>query len=116
MNPSLREKVLREWQPFAAETPPSIPSLGQLVPVVMRRLGLQQRLAESQLFSRWAEIVGDFNARICQPVSLRKGRLTIAVAHPAYIQELRPHKALFLQKIQQHLGCAAVRDILFRVG
>ncbi len=117
VTPNLRTRVLREWQPFAAEPlPPSAPSLGHLVPDVMKRLGLHQRLWESQLFSRWAEIVGDLNARLCQPSSLRNGRLTITVAHPAYIQELRPHKALFLQKIQQHLGKTPVRDIIFRVG
>jgi len=82
----------------------------------MKRIGLHQRLWESQLFSRWAELVGEINARLCQPASLRNGRLTITVAHPAYIQELRPLKPLFLQKIQQRLGNTCVRDIIFRVG
>ncbi|MCX7887205.1 MAG: DUF721 domain-containing protein [Verrucomicrobiae bacterium] len=116
MTPALRAKVLREWQPYAEETPPPAQSLAELVPVVIRRLGLQQRLVESQLFTRWAEIVGEFNARICQPLSLRKGRLTIVVGHPAYIQELRPYKSLFLQKIRERLGCVSVREIVFRVG
>lgn len=116
MTPSLRSKVLREWQPFTAELPPAAPALAQIVPDVMKRLGLHQRLWESQLFTRWTEMVGEFNARICQPTSLRKGRLTITVSHPAYIQELHPHKALFLQKIHQHLGSNSVRDIIFRVG
>jgi len=116
VTPSLREKVLREWQPFAAEPAPLPPPLAQIVPGVMKRLGLHQRLWESQLFSRWAEIVGDFNARICQPMSLRNGRLTITVANSAYIQELRPLKSVFLKAIQQRLGNTAVRDIVFRVG
>jgi len=116
VTPALRTKVLREWQPFAAAPAPVAPALAQIVPVVMKRLGLHQRLWESQLFSRWPEIVGEFNARLCQPASLRNGRLTVTVAHSAYIQELRPHKALLLQKIQQRLGNTSVRDILFRVG
>jgi predicted nucleic acid-binding Zn ribbon protein len=116
MTPRLRTKVIREWNPFAAEAVPASPSLAQIVPGVVKRLGLQQRLWESQLFTNWTEIVGDFNARICQPASLRNGRLIIHVTHPAYIQELRPHKNLFLQKIQQRLGKTSVRDIQFRVG
>jgi predicted nucleic acid-binding Zn ribbon protein len=116
VTPHLRTQVLREWQPFAAEPPPTAPALAQIVPDVMKRLGLHQRLVESQLFSRWPDIVGEFNARVCQPAALRHGRLTVSVSHPAYIQELRPHKPLFLQKIQQCLGTNAVRDIIFRVG
>ncbi len=117
MTPALRAKVLREWHPFAADPPtPSAPALAQVVPDVLKRLGLEQRLWESQLFERWGEIVGEFNARLCQPAHLRNGRLTIHVTHPAYIQELRPHKGLLLQKIQQCLGKTCVRDILFRVG
>lgn len=116
MTPTLRAKVLREWQPFATERPPLAPSLAKIVPDVMKRLGLHQRLWESQLFSRWVEIVGEFNARICQPSSLRNGRLTITVSHPAYIQELRPLKSKWLEEIQRRLGNTCVRDIIFRVG
>jgi len=112
----LRAKVLREWQPFAVERPPLAPSLGQLVPGVMKRLGLHQRLWESQLLSRWAEIVGEFNARISQPASLRNGRLIITVEHSARIQELRPLKSKWLEAIQRRLGNTCVRDIIFRVG
>lgn len=86
------------------------------MPDVMKRLGLQQRLWESQLFQRWADIVGEFNARICQPDGLRNARLTVTVSHPAYIQELRPHKALLLRKIQERFGKTAVREIIFRVA
>ncbi len=114
LTPSLRATVLREWQPYAAEPVPPAPALETIVPAVMKRLGLHQRLWESQLFERWPEIVGEFNARICQPTALRNGRLIISVPHSAHIQELRPHKALFLRKIQEHFGKTAVRDISFR--
>jgi len=116
VTPNLRTRVLREWNPFAVEAQPSAPSLAQIVPDVVKRLGLQQRVHESQIISNWADIVGEFNARICQPAALRNGKLTITVTHPAYIQELRPHKQILLQKIQQRLGKTSVRDIYFRVG
>jgi predicted nucleic acid-binding Zn ribbon protein len=114
--PGLRATVLREWQPFAAEPVPAAPGLDRLVPEVMKRLGLDQRLWESELCGNWAGIVGELNARLCQPSILRHGLLTITVSHPAYIQELRPLKALFLRKIQQRFGRTSVRDIIFRVG
>jgi predicted nucleic acid-binding Zn ribbon protein len=116
VKPSLRKRVLREWRPFAVEPPPPAPSLERLMPDVMKRLGLEQRLWESQIFHRWADIVGEFNARICQPIRLAKGKLTVAVTHPAYLQELRPHKALMLRKVQERLGANCVRDIILCVG
>lgn len=116
MTPALRKRVLREWRPFAVEPPPAAPSLDRLVPGLMKKLGLEQRLWESQIFSRWADIVGEFNARICQPARLHNGKLTVNVAHSAYLQELRPHKALLLRKVQERLGANSVRDIILRVG
>ena len=117
MTPSLRARVLREWQPLADSVEPTaVGTLNKLVPGVMQRLGLEQRLWESQIYQRWPEIVGEFNARICQPVSLQKGRLVVAVAHSAYLQELRPHKALLLRQLQDRLGKNCVRDIILRVG
>ena len=59
MTPALRARVLREWQPFGAS--PNIPTgspASQLVPQVMKKLGLEQRLQQSQVFFLWPEIVG----------------------------------------------------------
>lgn len=117
MTPTLRARALRDLRPFAPPTDTIHGgALDQLVPGVMKRLGLEQRLWESQIYQRWADIVGEFNARICQPVSLKNGRLTVSVVHSAYILELRPHKALFLRQLQQRLGKNCVRDIILRVG
>ena len=117
MTPALRSQVLREWRPFTPpEDRPAGAALDKLVPNVMKQLGLEQRLWESQIHLRWAEIVGPFNARICQPVGLHKGKLVVAVAHSAYVQELYPHREMFLRKIRECLGKNSVRDIQLRVG
>ena len=116
MTSALRKRVLREWRPYTVEVPPSAPAVGRLIPGVVRGLGLEQRLHESQIFQRWAEIVGEFNASICTPVQLKHGRLLVAVTHPAHLQGLRPHKALMLREVQQRVGAHCVRDILLRVG
>ncbi|HVM62263.1 MAG TPA: DUF721 domain-containing protein [Verrucomicrobiae bacterium] len=118
MTPALREQVLREWQPFgpAPRVPTGSPA-SQLVPDVMRKLGLEERLRQSQVFFLWSEIVGTEVAHHAQPVSLRNGLLVVAVDHPVWLQELsRYHKPLLLQKVQQRVGKKAVRDIRFRIG
>jgi len=120
MTPALRQRVLREWQPFAnrdAFTARTASSANQLVPRVMKGLGLEKRLHHSQVCFLWPEIVGADIARHAQPISLRNGTLVIAVDHPVWLQELsRYHKQLLLQKIQDRIGKDAVRDIVFRIG
>jgi len=121
MTPALRAQVLREWQPFRgdpdASGSKSVSSTSKLVPLVMKQLGLEQRLQQSQVFYLWASIVGSDIARHAQPVSLRNGLLVVAVDHPVWLQELsRYHKPLILQKVQERVGKKAVRDICFRIG
>lgn len=120
MTPALRKQVLREWRPYADPDPdanrPAADPLPHLVPRVMRSLGLEQRLHQSQVLHLWPQIVGATVAKLSQPFSLRNGRLELRVEHPAYIQELRPHKPLMLQKIAARVGPGVVRDIIFRVG
>jgi predicted nucleic acid-binding Zn ribbon protein len=121
MTPALRARVLREWQPSCGGAdaffgrPAS--STNMLVPVVMKRLGLEQRLQQSQVFHLWPNIVGSDIARHAQPVSLRNGLLVVAVDHPVWLQELtRYDKPLILQKVHECIGKKAVRDICFRIG
>jgi predicted nucleic acid-binding Zn ribbon protein len=119
MTPSLRARVLREWQPFgvASLNVPTGSPASQLVPEVMKKLGLEQRLRESQAFFLWPEIVGADVARHAQPVSLRSGLLVVSVDHPVWLQELsRYYKPMILQKVQERVGKKAVRDIRFRIG
>jgi predicted nucleic acid-binding Zn ribbon protein len=119
MTPALRARVLHEWQPFGTAPSPIKPAnpASQLVPQVMKKLGLEQRLQQSQVFFLWPEIVGSEVAHHAQPVSLRNGLLVVAVDHPVWLQELsRFHKPLMLQKVQERVGKKTVRDICFRIG
>jgi predicted nucleic acid-binding Zn ribbon protein len=111
---------LREWRPCsdadAALRKPATP-VDKIVPSLMKRLGLEQRLQQSQVFFLWPQIVGADIAAHAQPVSLRNGTMVVAVDHPIWLQELsRYHKPLILQKVQERIGKKAVRDIVFRIG
>ncbi|MCG3150256.1 MAG: hypothetical protein PCFJNLEI_03737 [Verrucomicrobiae bacterium] len=118
MTPALRTQVLREWQPWSA--PPALtkpaPALDQLVPGVMKRLGIEQRLYEAQVFHQWSQIVGTEVAKHAQPVSLTNKLLRVSIDHPVWHQQLLPLKPLILQKVRDRIGKAAVRDIVFRIG
>lgn len=122
MTPGLRRRVLHEWQPLLSNADPlgassSANSTDKLVPAVMKKLGLEQRLQQSQAFYLWPTIVGSDIARHAQPVSLRNHLLVVAVDHPVWLQELsRYHKPLILQRVQERVGKKTVRDIAFRIG
>ena len=121
MTAALRSQVLREWQPLCADPEllgaASTNPASKLVPLAMKRLGLEQRLQQSQIFHLWTAIVGTDIARHAQPVSYRNGTLIVAVDHPVWLQELsRYHKQLIVQKIQERVGKKTVRDIVFRIG
>ncbi|HUJ10086.1 MAG TPA: DUF721 domain-containing protein [Verrucomicrobiae bacterium] len=119
MTPALRRQVLHEWQPLSSDVWASFParSTDQLVPRVMKKLGLEQRLQQSQVFYLWPSIVGSDIARHAQPVSLKNRLLIVAVDHPVWLQELsRYHKPLILQRVQERVGPKTVRDIVFRIG
>ena len=91
--------------------------MSKIVPGVMKRLGLEQRLQQSQILYLWTEIVGSDIAKHAHPASLSKGILKVAVDHPIWLQELsRYHKKLLIQKIKERVGKNAVRDIVFRIG
>jgi predicted nucleic acid-binding Zn ribbon protein len=121
VTPALRAQVLREWRPLDGAVEPlhqkSAAPMSKLIPGVMKGLGLEQRLQQSQVFFLWPNLVGADIARHAQPVSLRNGLLIIAVDHPIWLQELsRFHKTLILQKVQAKVGKKAVRDIVLRIG
>ncbi|MCS7048665.1 MAG: DUF721 domain-containing protein [Verrucomicrobiae bacterium] len=120
MTPSLRRLALRELRPYAdLDTVDNLRAgrhVGEVIPELVARLGLRERLQRGQVFDRWEQLVGSFIAKLARPVALRDGRLTVAVDHPAYIQELRPHSDLIIQKIAQGVGPNIVREIRWRVG
>ena len=121
MTPALRAQVLREWRPFLGGGNGSVPSpansTSKLVPAVMKQLGLEQRLQQSQVFYLWADIVGSDIARHAQPVSLSKGVLVISVDHSTWLDQLvRYYKPMIIQKVQERVGKKAVCKLHFRIG
>jgi len=103
MTPALRARVLHEWRPLLrgcdARTQKPASSANQLVPLVMKQLGLEERLQQSQVFYLWPSIVGSDIARHAQPVSLRNGLLVVGCDHPMWLQEItRYSKPLIFKK------------------
>jgi predicted nucleic acid-binding Zn ribbon protein len=119
MNASLRAAVIAEWRGLTQKTlrPDRWQSPAELMPKLMQRLGLRERLRETEVIEAWSKIVGDFIAAHSAPVALREGVLYIRVLQPALHYELEQiSKTEILRKLKQRFGGKTIRDIRFRVG
>ena len=119
MNPSLRAAVIAEWRglPERKMRPDRWQSPAELVPKMMQRLGLRERLHETEVIDTWSKIVGEFIAAHSAPFALRDGILYVRVLQPALHYELEQvSKTDILRKLKQRFGGKTIRDVRFRVG
>ena len=119
MTPFLRAIAIAEWRglPEPKTRPDRFQSAGALLPKLMQRLGLRERLHETEMIDAWSKIVGDFIAAHSAPVALREGVLYVRVLQPALHYELEQiSKSEILRKLKQRFGAKTIRDVRFRVG
>jgi predicted nucleic acid-binding Zn ribbon protein len=119
MSPSLRAAVIAEWRglPERKIRPDRWQASADVLPKLMQRLGLRERLHETEVIEAWSKIVGEFIAAHSAPVALREGVLYVRVLQPALHYELEQvSKTEILRKLKQRFGGKTVRDVRFRVG
>ena len=119
MNPSLRAHVIAEWRglPEKYLRPDRWQAPADVLPKLMQRLGLKERLHETEVMEAWGKIVGEFISAHSAPVALREGVLYVRVLQPALHYELEQvSKIDILRKLKQRFGGKIIRDVRFRVG
>ncbi len=119
MNASIRAAVIAEWRglPELKTRPDRCQTAADLLPKLMQKLGLRERLHEAEVIEAWTQVVGSFIAAHSAPVALRGGILSVRVLQPALHYELETlSKAEILRKLKQRFGAKVIRDIRFRVG
>ncbi len=84
---------------------------------VMKTLGLQERLTESQILNAWREIVGEWLAVHTCPDRLRDGVLYVRVVQSSVQFEVdRNWKPKIIQNLKARFPGTRIREIKFRVG
>jgi predicted nucleic acid-binding Zn ribbon protein len=119
MNPSLRAHVLTEWRglPEKRILQNRWAEPADLLPKLIQRLGLKERLHETEVLEAWSKIVGDFISAHSSPVALREGILYVRVLQPALHYELEQvSKIEILRKLKLRFGGKVIKDVRFRVG
>jgi predicted nucleic acid-binding Zn ribbon protein len=115
----LRARVIAEWRglPEPVARPNQSRTTAELIPQLMQRLGLKERLNEAEVTRAWSSIVGDFIAAHSAPTALRDGVLYVRVLQPALHYELEQVSRMdIVRKLKQRFGGKVVRDVRFRVG
>lgn len=119
MSSGLRDRVIAEWRglPDPKPRPDRWKAAAELLPALMQKLGLRERLHEKDVADAWAQIVGDFIAAHSSPSALRDGILYVRVLQPALHYELEQiSKAEILRKLRRRFGSKTIRDVRFRLG
>src|SRR6266481_7130644 len=114
MNPSLRAHVLAEWRglPEKRILQNRWAEPADVLPKLIQRLGLKERLHETEVMEAWGKIVGEFISAHSAPVALREGVLYVRVLQPALHYELEPvSKTEILRKLKKRFGAKTIRDI-----
>ena len=117
-----RARTLAEWRridlrPLEVAAASSARSAGDLMPQVLARLRLDQRVAESQIQAVWKRTIDPVITAHAQPAGLARGTLFVNVDSSTWLSEIvRYRRHEILERIQLVVGKAMVQKISFRVG
>ena len=106
----IEKKKIRS-KPFDAGREP-VPA-GNTIDSLMHDFRWQSQMEEAELFVRWAEIVGEINAKNSQPETLNNGKLTIRCKSTAWATELRLMQNQILEKIEAAFPELKISNISF---
>ena len=113
-----RARILEQWH--GAGLPPdpnrNVTKAGDLLEGILSKLALEEGIDESRLRSAWREVAGEFVAGQTEPVSLRKGVLTLKVLQPSMRFHLEQSRAQILGRLQQALGKKKIREVRLTIG
>jgi len=71
---------------------------------------------DMDIWKVWDDVVGETISESARPTRIRKGRLSVTVSDPVWLQELHFLESAIREKLNSRLGRMAVERIDFRVG
>ena len=90
--------------------------VGDVIPAVMRRLGLEDQQWLFALTDEWSGLVGEVVASHCRPGRVERGVLTIFVDSSVWLNELsRYGQGQILKNLRKRFGDEKIRQVLFRL-
>jgi len=90
-------------------------SVGPLIQQILRRLGLDKKLAEYRAVEAWAEVVGPAVAAQAHATAIRDGVLFVDVASNVWMQELGLLRESIIERMNVRLGAPLVRKVVLSI-
>ena len=90
--------------------------VGDVVPQLLRDLGLDETARVLRVVERWEEAVGPQIARHCRPTALRGDTLEASVDSSVWCQELQMRAPEILEALRRALGDDAPGKLWLRVS
>jgi hypothetical protein len=120
--PSARQKVLAQWRgvDWSAEEKArrlSAHSTAEIIPKVLKGLGLDRRQAETEILKVWNHQLDPNITTHARPTGLRNGTLFVTVDSSVWLDEIvRYRRREILERLQNSFGRDLLARISFRCG
>lgn len=101
---------------YTFKPPPHISRMDQVLPDVLKEMGLESASRLAELTPIWEELVGKANAKHSRPGRWEDGRLTIYVDHNVWLAEMqRFGSRTILKRIRERFGAESLRELRFTI-
>ena len=87
--------------------------LGDLLPPVLKRFGLDQRFKEQQVLTLWPTVVGEELSARTKATKIDRGVLFVHVEHGAWLQELHFIEKDLIVKLRELVPGVTITKIRF---
>ncbi len=87
--------------------------VGDVLPTVLKSIGLDQKLKEQEVLGIWARVVGEEVAARTRPIKIDRGVLYVHVDQSAWMQELHFMEKEIIKKIKEQAPDVDLKRIRF---
>jgi predicted nucleic acid-binding Zn ribbon protein len=114
----IRSHFMRDWigGHFPLDLNRNVSDASTFIEDILESVGMRGGLDEDRVKEAWKSLAGDAIASQTEPVSLRKGCLTLKVLQPAMRFHLEQLKPQLLRKLQSELGEENITKLRMTLG
>mgnify|MGYP001170290049 CR=1 FL=1 len=118
MSPAERKRILEQWRGVSTPEPMrhNAKVIGDVLPNLMKELGLTDRYAEEEMARVWTQIVGHPLCLQAVPIKIKREILTVRMIQPTIHFVLQSMRDEILTKLQERFGKQRIRGVKFVVN
>lgn len=90
--------------------------ISEALSAAFRRLGLEERIRQHEIWRVWPAVVGPQIAQHAQPHAIWQGRLIVHVTDPVWLHHLSMMRHRLIPALNEKLQVSVVREMILRVG